>query len=94
MKKVGTRELKNRLGHYLKRVRRGETLLITVRGETVARMEPVDGINTMESPLEKRLRELAAQGHIRLAPRRGFAPFKPLPCRGKPASQIIIEDRG
>ncbi len=93
MKKVGSRELKNRQGHYMKRVRRGETLLITARGRTVAKLSPADGDVTDESPLEARLRELAAQGHIRLA-RRKPKPFKPLPSRGKPASQIIIEDRG
>jgi prevent-host-death family protein len=93
MKKVGSRELKNRQGHYVKRVRRGETLLVTVRGKTVAKLMPADGEVAEESPLEARLRELAAQGHIRLARRRP-KPFKPLPARGKPASQLIIEDRG
>ncbi|MGH9788923.1 MAG: type II toxin-antitoxin system Phd/YefM family antitoxin [Candidatus Acidiferrales bacterium] len=93
MKKVGTRELKNRQGHYIRRVRRGETLLITVRGKTVAKLSPADGDIAEVSPLEARLHELAAQGHLRLARRRP-KPFKPLPARGKPASQIIIEDRG
>lgn len=94
MKKVGCRELKNRHGYYMKRVRRGETLLITNRGKTIAKLVPMDGDSAEESPLEARLRELAAQGHIRLARKRGFEPFEPLPQRGKPASQIIIEDRG
>ena len=93
MKKVGCRELKNRQSHYMKRVRRGETLLITVRGKTVAKLVPVDGNAQGESPLEARLQELAAQGHIRLARGRP-KPFEPLPARGKPASQIIMEDRG
>jgi len=94
MKKVGAREFKNRQGYYLKRVRRGETLLITNRGKIIAKLVAVHGEAAAESALEARLRELAAQGHIRLARRRGFEPFEPLPQRGKPASQIIIEDRG
>lgn len=36
MKTVGVRELKNRLSHYLRLVRRGERVLITDRGEVVA----------------------------------------------------------
>lgn len=93
MKKVGSRELKNRLGHYLRRVRHGESLLITDRGKSVARLSPVSEWEGLT--LEERLRELERQGHIRPALRRGpFKRFKPLPLRGKPLSEIIIEDRG
>lgn len=92
MTKVGSREFKNRLGHYLRRVARGERILVTDRGRPVAWVEAVQPAPDSGTELEARLRELAAQGHIRLA-RRKPVPFAPLPARGKPASRIIIEGR-
>jgi prevent-host-death family protein len=92
MKKVGSRELKNRLGKYLAQTRKGQTIVVTDRGEAVAKLVPVDSKPSPEDALEARLRELAAAGHIRLATR-PFEDFKPIRVKGKPASQIIIEDR-
>ncbi|MCC7410555.1 MAG: type II toxin-antitoxin system prevent-host-death family antitoxin, partial [Gammaproteobacteria bacterium] len=40
MHTVGVRELKNRLSEYLRRVRLGERLLVTDRGEVVAEFVP------------------------------------------------------
>ena len=37
---VGIRELKNRLSEYVRRVRAGEVLLVTDRGEVVAELHP------------------------------------------------------
>lgn len=94
MKKVGSREFKNRQGHYIRRVKRGETLVITERGKPVARLSPVGGDAESRPGIEEILRELAAQGHIRLGLGRPLTSFKPVRTRGKPASRIIIEDRG
>ena len=41
MTKVGTAELKNRLSHYLRQVRQGETVVVMDRNEPVARLEPI-----------------------------------------------------
>lgn len=93
MKKVGIRELKNRLGAYVKQVRRGATILITDRGKPVARIirEPD---TAQPKSLEALLKELAAAGYLRLpADPKPFSDFKPVRARGKPASQMIIEDR-
>ena len=38
---VGVHELRENLSRYLKRVKEGETLAITKRGEEIARLEPV-----------------------------------------------------
>lgn len=92
MTKVGSRKFKNRLGYYLRRVRKGETLLITDRGQPVAKVEPVDSSARRPLSLEERLRQLEAEGHLRLATRPP-ADFKPVRARGKPASRMIIEDR-
>ena len=40
MTKVGLRELKNRLGVYIAKVRAGETVVITDRGQVVAELKP------------------------------------------------------
>lgn len=92
MKRVNSREFKNRQRYYLGRVREGETLVVTHRGRPIARVEPVQDGASAGPNLEERLRELATQGHLRLATK-PFARFRPVRARGKPASQMIIEDR-
>jgi prevent-host-death family protein len=89
MKRVGSRELKNRLGRYLRRVASGEELLITDRGKPVARL-----ISAREEPPnpDEVLRKLAAEGHIRLATK-PFRHRKPPLNRGKSLSRILLEDR-
>lgn len=92
MRKIGSREFKNRLGQYLQAVRRGQTLIITDRGKAVARVAPAKQSDSAESALEERLKELDAQGLIHLA-KRPLRKFQPIKSRGKPASRMIIEDR-
>lgn len=94
MKTVGSRELKNRLGRYLGLVRRGETIIVTDRGKTVAHLIPPTSAGMEPNGLSTLLKRLEAEGHLRLAKapfQRGT--FQPIPTRGKPASQIVIEDR-
>ena len=91
MKKVGCREFKNRQGHYLSRVRKGETIILTDRGKPIAQLAPVPKSASMT--LDELLDKLEGQGHLRRAKRGKLSPFKPVPARGKPASRIIIEDR-
>jgi prevent-host-death family protein len=94
MKTVGSRELKNRLGRYLGLVRRGETIIVTDRGKTVAHLTPPTSEGEEAHNLEDLLRRLEAEGHLRLAkdPFKRRA-FKPIVTRGKPASQMVMEDR-
>ena len=92
MKKVGSRELKNRLGKYLAQAKKGQTIVVTDRGEPVAQLGPAKNNAKAEDAIETRLRELAAAGHIRLATR-PFRDFKPIKVKGKPLSRMIIEDR-
>lgn len=40
MKSVNVAELKNRLSHYLRLVRRGEAILVRDREQVIARLEP------------------------------------------------------
>lgn len=92
MTKVGSRELKNRLGKYLARVGRGETILVTDRGRPVAKLVPMEEGARPPITLDELLKKLEAEGHLRLGTR-PFKRFKPIRAKGKPASQMIIEDR-
>ena len=92
MRKVGSREFKNRMGRYLQAVRKGQTLIITDRGKAVAQVAPAVKDEAAASSIDEKLRELDAQGLIRLATK-PFPKFRPVKSKGKPASQMIIEDR-
>lgn len=91
MKTIGARELKNRLGTYLRQVREGATIVVTDRGRPVAELRAVAPPKTDE---EARLQELVAAGL--LAPRTGkrlTERRKPLRTSGPPLSEAIVEDR-
>ena len=92
MQRVGSLEFKNRMGRYLRSVRQGNTLVITDRGTPVAKVGPPDAVEPTEEDIWARLQELEACGLIRLGTR-PLKRFRPVPGRGKPASQMIIEDR-
>jgi prevent-host-death family protein len=92
MKTVGSRELKNRLGRYLRLVRRGQTIIVTDRGKTVAHIIPPSINEGAADGLDEILKQLEAEGHLRLGTR-PFKRFKPVRLKGKPASQMILEDR-
>lgn len=85
---VGVRELRNGLSGYLRRARRGETMLVTDRGRPVARIVPPD----MPEPLVRAIRE----GRV-IPPRRPWAgpPRAVLPYRtgSRLLSDLVIEQR-
>ncbi len=53
---IGVRELKTHLSEYLRRVRNGQTIIITDHGKTVAQIIPA------EQSIETRLRALQEAG--------------------------------
>ena len=55
---VGTRELKNRLSEYLRRVKAGETLIITERGKPVGQIMPI------QADLTGRLKKMVEAGVV------------------------------
>jgi prevent-host-death family protein len=65
MKTVGLRELKNNLSAYVRAARNGETVVVTDRGQAVARL--VSPVETTES--EHPLAEMARRGEVRLGQR-------------------------
>jgi prevent-host-death family protein len=89
---VGSRELKTRLGAYLRRVREGATLVITDRGHPVAELKP---LQTGQGDLDDRLVELEALGLLsrETRSRAPLRPFTPIASRGRPASDAVSEGR-
>lgn len=85
--RVGVRELRQNLSVYLRRVKEGETLEVTERGQTVARLTPLPP-KTL-SPLQ----QLIAEGRASPATRsfRDLPP--PLKLPGRPLSDILQEMR-
>lgn len=55
---VGTRELKNRLSEYLRRVKAGETIVVTERGKPVGQLVPI------QPSLTARVARLAQSGVV------------------------------
>jgi prevent-host-death family protein len=53
MRKVGSRKFKNGMGSYMRAVRNGETLLITIRGKVVARISPLEDTKRTPSALTR-----------------------------------------
>ncbi len=85
-KTVGARELKARLGSYLQRVRAGETLTVTDRGEPIAELRP------LEETFGQKLERLRATG--RIGGGSGLMePFEPIRIEGASVSSAILEDR-
>jgi antitoxin (DNA-binding transcriptional repressor) of toxin-antitoxin stability system len=65
MSTVNVSELKNRLSHYLQRVRRGETVLVRDRDRVIARIEPAGGSLSAAAGDAQWLDELERRGTIR-----------------------------
>lgn len=89
MANVGVRELKAQLSHCLRRVQSGERLTVTDRGRAIAEIVPTSSPASLDWA-----HAMVAAG---LASWKGGKPAglaKRIKSRGKPASQMIIEDRG
>jgi prevent-host-death family protein len=87
---VGSRELKTRLGQYLNRVRRGETILVTDRNEPVAELRPLSGDS---DSLGVAVRKLVARGTVTPPARRTASDFTPIRSRSGSASAAVSADR-
>jgi prevent-host-death family protein len=89
-KMVGARELKIRLGTYLRQVQKGLTLVVTQRGRPVAELRPLSVENVNEG---ERLDELVAFGLLSRKSKDPLPAFDPVRSKGKRISQVIVEDR-
>ncbi len=86
MIEVGIRELKNSLSSYLRRVREGETVVVTDRGVPIARLIPAG--------VPEHIVKLMAEGRISWSGKK-FVPPHRLPglTSGPALSNYIAEDR-
>jgi prevent-host-death family protein len=87
-KTIGIRELKAQLSSRVREVKKGATLVITDRGEPVARLVPVTA-----TP-EDRFQQLLDSGMVSWSGQK-LAPEVPrVPIRGsKMVSDLLLEDR-
>ena len=96
MENVGVRELKDRLGHYLRAVRQGRIVVVTSRGRPVARLVPVVPREAMALPpeVEGRMWELTAEGFLTWGGGRFQVPEPVAVNRGSELlSDLLVEDR-
>jgi prevent-host-death family protein len=86
---VGARELKTRLGTYLRRVREGRTLIVTDRGEPIAELRPMSTDGSFSSALLK----LSTKGSVTLPSRDSLPTFRPIRSRGASIADAVGDDR-
>ncbi|HEY7555126.1 MAG TPA: type II toxin-antitoxin system prevent-host-death family antitoxin [Candidatus Binatia bacterium] len=85
---AGVRDLKNKLSHYLREVKKGRSIMITERGKIVATIVPAK-----EDAAGEKLKKLARSG---LGTWRGGKPkgaSRSVVVKGKPVADIVLEER-
>ena len=85
---VGIRELRNRLSHYLEKVRAGERLAVTDRGAVIAYVLPAAAAPELEGLVRLVREERASWGGGKPA---GLE--TPVRIQGKAVSEIVTEER-
>lgn len=88
---VGIRALRDRLTRYLERVRRGEQVVVTDRGDPVAILMPYR--RKQPSSRSERLAALFAGGHVTPAQRRFLKRPPLIRARGPSLAHLVAEDR-
>ena len=88
--KVGARDLKNRLGSYLRAVRDGTHVIVTERGIPVAELQ---AIVPAASVLDERLQQMALEGLVTLPIVTSLSLRRPRHIASVTLSDAIIEDR-
>jgi prevent-host-death family protein len=84
--RVGIRELKAHLSHYVRLVREGGCIVVTDRGEEVAELRAV-------TPVSPGLRELIDSGQVRWSGGKPARFPRPITIRGGPISDTVGELR-
>ncbi len=92
MATVGVRDLKNRLTHYLGRVKRGEEVVVTERGRPVAILASIQAVEKPRS-LQAQLAKLAASGLVILPTAKRLTRVRRVRVSGRPVSRTILDDR-
>lgn len=87
---IGARDLKNRLGSYLRLAREGTRVIVTDRGRPVAELRALD---RAETELDARLRRLAEEGLVTPPSCDHMAPRARVRMAGAALSEAVIQDR-
>lgn len=95
MTTVNTRKLKDGLSSYLRRVEKGEQILVMRGSKVVAAIVPFEEARGLDE--DARLRQLAARDLVTLPeisadPDDRFSGPR-VPARGRSASEMVLEDR-
>ncbi len=85
---VGVRELKNKLSHYLRGVKAGRLVEITERGESIAMLVP-----PKQSSAAQIAEVLSRKGVGSWKGGKPKGASRRVTVRGKPVSQVVIEER-
>ena len=86
--RVGTRELKSKLSEYMRRVKSGQTIVVTEHGKPIGQIVPV------KASLEERMQGLVAAG-LAVWDGQKLKPYKPVAInRGeRQVSDLVVDDR-
>ena len=87
---VGARELKTRLGKYIRAVREGATFVVTERGEAVAELRPIE---PRDRDLAAVLDDMVASGALSRGTGEPLPRVRPIRLAGPPLSTTIREQR-
>lgn len=85
---MGIRELKNGLSFYLKQVESGKQIEVTNRGEVIAPL-----IAAKRRKVDKEVLALVEEGMASWAGGKPSGSPRPVKGRGRPLSELILEDR-
>jgi len=86
--RVGTRDLKNKLSEYMRRVKAGETIIVTEHGKTIGQIVPV------KPTVEERIQEMVAAGQMEWNGQK-LKPYQPKAVNNgdRLLSDLVVEDR-
>lgn len=85
---VGIKELKNRLSHYLREIKKGEKIAITEREKVIATVVPIERVGE-----DSKLLSLVKEGFAVWKGGKPVGSRYPVRIKGKTISEIVIEDR-
>jgi prevent-host-death family protein len=88
MSSVGIRQLRDRLSHYLRRVKTGERLVVTERGKSVAILSP-----PVEKAVDRRLDAMLREGVAHWSGGKPRGSKRLARVKGPSMAQTIIEGR-
>jgi prevent-host-death family protein len=85
---AGIKDLKNKLSHYLREVKKCEKILITDRDQVIATILPVE-----RGEEDSKLLSLVKEGFASWRGGKPAGSHRPVKIEGRTVSKIVLEDR-